>query len=160
MNNNWLLSEILKIRGPPRSSVNSSQLWAFGLLRSNVRSDEWLLSLGWTWNAFEWSMFVQQWWQCGCECFKIRLQCGDRNLGDIRRKNIITKIWYVDGFDWSYRFSNPWSSTGSWGKLTGIISLFRVFVDKIQSELLLYYLFSRYYLLFRWPEMFFIGATE
>ena len=45
MNNNWLLSEILKIRGLPLSLVNSFQFWAFGLLRSNVWSDEWLLRL-------------------------------------------------------------------------------------------------------------------
>ena len=114
MNNNWLLSEILKIRRPPWSSVNSFQLWAFGLLRSNVKSDEWLLRLGWTWNVFERSMFVEQRWQCGCESFKVRLQCGDRNFKDIRRKNIITKIWYVDGFDWSYSFNKPWSSGLAW----------------------------------------------
>ena len=59
-------------------------------------------------------MFVQQRWQCGCESFKVRLQCGDRNFEDIRRKNIITKIWYVDGFDWSYSFSKPWSSGFAW----------------------------------------------
>ena len=42
------------------------------------------------------------------------MQCGDRNFEDIRRKNIITKIRYVDGFDGSYSFSNPWSSGFAW----------------------------------------------
>ena len=93
----WRFSEVCssaivgRVSGGRRSSAGAAW-W----------NSEWLLSLGWTWNVFEWSMFAQQKWQCGCESFKVRLQCGDRNFEDIRRKNIIAKIWYVDGYDGSY----------------------------------------------------------
>ena len=107
---------MLKIRGPPRSTVNRFQLRAFGLFRSNVRSDKWFLGLGWTRNVFEWSMFVQQRWQCGCKSFKVRMQCGDRNFENLRGKNIIAKIWYVDGFDGSNTFSNSWSPGLLWDR--------------------------------------------
>ena len=64
----------------------------------------------------QWSLWStgEMRWQCGCESFKVRLQCGDRNFEDIRRKNIITKIWYVDGFDWSYSFGKPWRHGFEW----------------------------------------------
>ena len=29
------------------------------------------------------------------------MQCGDQNFENLRGKNIIAKIWYVDGFDGS-----------------------------------------------------------
>ena len=115
MNNNWLLAEILKIRGPPWSSINSLQACerlAFSDRMSEVMNGFWVLD--------EHEMFLNG----AClssrddsvddESFKVRLQCGDWNFKDIRRKNIITKIWYVDGFDWTYSFSKPWRSGFAW----------------------------------------------
>ena len=42
------------------------------------------------------------------------MQCGDRNLENLRGKNITAKIWYVDGFEGSNTLSNSWSPGFLW----------------------------------------------